>query len=322
MPMKNTRATRQAVSLVLLLGLILLASTLTSLHFGLQGIGEEYRGLAAEMGRSFYQAINTMRSWNLELGGVLVQDAGRISPNPALPEPLRTVVSVDGQKLVRINHAHMTRLLSELLTRERGVHLHITSLTPLRADNFPDDWERRALARFSTGDSEFYEVVQESGAESFRYMAPLRLTSDCIPCHAGENRGAGAVRGGISVTLPYAPFTRLMSRERRQLIAAHAALFCLAAGMLLLTGRRLYRSVASLQDSLARIRRLEGLLPICANCKKIRREGGDWRKPRDWIHVEKYIQDRTDAEFTHGLCPDCSHGLYPELFPTDAPNPQ
>jgi hypothetical protein len=37
--------------------------------------------------------------------------------------------------------------------------------------------------------------------------------------------------------------------------------------------------------------------------------------PQSWIMLEQYIQERTDAEFTHGLCPDCSSELYPELFP-------
>jgi hypothetical protein len=55
-----------------------------------------------------------------------------------------------------------------------------------------------------------------------------------------------------------------------------------------------------------RIRVLEGFLPICANCKKIRHE-------EDWEQIEKYISDHSLAQFSHSICPDCMKKLYPEF---------
>ena len=55
-----------------------------------------------------------------------------------------------------------------------------------------------------------------------------------------------------------------------------------------------------------RIRILEGFLPICANCKKIRHEGS-------WDQIEKYISDHSLAQFSHSICPDCKKKLYPEF---------
>ena len=52
---------------------------------------------------------------------------------------------------------------------------------------------------------------------------------------------------------------------------------------------------------------LDGLLPICASCKKIRDAEGSWRQ------VEAYIRDHSSAEFTHSVCPDCVDRLYPGL---------
>ncbi len=49
-----------------------------------------------------------------------------------------------------------------------------------------------------------------------------------------------------------------------------------------------------------------GLLPICAHCKKIREDDGSW------VSIEKYISDHSEAEFSHGLCPDCVQELYPQ----------
>jgi hypothetical protein len=50
---------------------------------------------------------------------------------------------------------------------------------------------------------------------------------------------------------------------------------------------------------------LRGLLPICAKCKKIREPNGDPRDPKAWTYLEKYISAHSDAEFTHGYCPEC-----------------
>ena len=53
---------------------------------------------------------------------------------------------------------------------------------------------------------------------------------------------------------------------------------------------------------------LEGILPVCANCKKIRDDKGDWQQ------IETYIRDRSAAQFSHGICPACARKLYPEYY--------
>jgi len=61
------------------------------------------------------------------------------------------------------------------------------------------------------------------------------------------------------------------------------------------------------EEALAQVRTLSGLLPICARCKKIRDEYGQWQR------LEKYVSVHSNAEFSHGLCGECSQRLYPEL---------
>ncbi len=63
----------------------------------------------------------------------------------------------------------------------------------------------------------------------------------------------------------------------------------------------------SLKKAVAEIKRLRGILPICANCKRIRDDAGYWHQ------VELYVRDHTDAEFTHSICPDCIKMLYSDL---------
>ncbi len=62
-----------------------------------------------------------------------------------------------------------------------------------------------------------------------------------------------------------------------------------------------------LQAALKHIKILNGLLPICANCKKIRDDRGYWQQ------IETYLSSHTDATFSHGICPDCMEKLYPEF---------
>ena len=64
--------------------------------------------------------------------------------------------------------------------------------------------------------------------------------------------------------------------------------------------------ITDLQKALAKIKTLRGLLPICASCKKIRDDKGYWNQ------VEVYIKEHSDAEFSHGICPECVKKLYPE----------
>lgn len=64
--------------------------------------------------------------------------------------------------------------------------------------------------------------------------------------------------------------------------------------------------IFDLTDTLVKVKTLSGLLPICCSCKKIRDDGGYWKQ------VDDYIRERTDAEFTHGLCPDCISKQFPE----------
>ena len=62
-----------------------------------------------------------------------------------------------------------------------------------------------------------------------------------------------------------------------------------------------------MDQALAQVKVLSGLLPICASCKRIRDQAEAWRP------LESYIQEHSQADFTHGICPECMHRLYPDL---------
>jgi DNA-binding response OmpR family regulator len=73
--------------------------------------------------------------------------------------------------------------------------------------------------------------------------------------------------------------------------------------------------LTQLEHSATEIKKLRGILPICANCKKIRDDKGYWTQ------VEVYIGDHSAAEFSHGICPECAQRIYPEYFKKGAEEP-
>jgi len=69
--------------------------------------------------------------------------------------------------------------------------------------------------------------------------------------------------------------------------------------------------ILDLQKALDRVKTLNGLLPICASCKKIRDDRGYWNQ------IEAYIEAYSEAQFSHGICPECAEKLYPEYYQTN-----
>lgn len=66
--------------------------------------------------------------------------------------------------------------------------------------------------------------------------------------------------------------------------------------------------IRELQEALAEVKTLSGLLPICASCKMIRDDQGYWNQ------IESYIAAHTEATFTHSICSTCAQKLYPEIY--------
>jgi uncharacterized small protein (DUF1192 family) len=90
--------------------------------------------------------------------------------------------------------------------------------------------------------------------------------------------------------------------------------FVTAAALTIYSGRALSQTIASLDEErnrleelLSKVKTLRGLIPICAICKKIRSDKGYWRQ------IEAYIGEHSDANFSHGICPECARDFYPDI---------
>jgi hypothetical protein len=71
--------------------------------------------------------------------------------------------------------------------------------------------------------------------------------------------------------------------------------------------QELQQTVDQLRKAQQEVKTLQGLIPICSNCKRIRDDKGGWNQ------LEAYIQSHSEAKFSHGICPKCAQELYPEL---------
>jgi len=65
--------------------------------------------------------------------------------------------------------------------------------------------------------------------------------------------------------------------------------------------------ILELQDALAEVITLRGIIPICSSCKKVRDDKGYWNQ------IESYIRDHSEADFSHSICPECANELYSDL---------
>ena len=74
---------------------------------------------------------------------------------------------------------------------------------------------------------------------------------------------------------------------------------------------RLRQEKKRVEEALAKVKKLSGLLPICSHCKKIRDDKGYWNQ------IEAYIRDHSEADFSHSICPECAKKLYPEFYKGD-----
>lgn len=220
--------------------LLLLAVWAAAVVFTLAGHVADIRvhGLqvATEGARNMFRMVVLTRSWNASHGGVYVPVTPSTQPNPYLDTPNRDITTTDGQALTLVNPAYMTRLIGERAHANSGAVFRLTSLKPIRPQNAADPWEKAALEAFERGVQEVVGVQAGERGDRLRYMAPLLVQDACMPCHARQGYKVGDIRGGISVSQPFAPIADASRTGVRQAQINYAAVFVLvlALGWLLL----------------------------------------------------------------------------------------
>ena len=183
-------------------------------------------------------------------------------------------------------------LVADLIEQE------LTSLGMKVAGRATDGRQAVELARTLRPDAILMDITMP---EMDGLFAAAVIQSQCptpvviLSAHDTRADITRATDAGVGAYLVKPPQAAEMERAITIAIARHADLMEL---------RKINRE---LQQALAEVKTLTGLLPICSGCKKIRDDKGYWKE------VEVYVMQHTDAKFTHGLCPGCVSKYYPGI---------
>ncbi len=139
---------------------------------------------------------------------------------------------------------------------------------------------------------------------------------DFLPPDVAENRRKKvqqAIETGMPVHFEDARFGRIILNSIYPIHGKdnqvnHLAVFGLDISERKQAEEERERLIIELREALSKVKLLSGFLPICASCKKIRNDKGYWEQ------MEMYIRDHSEAEFSHGICPECADKLYPEYY--------
>ncbi len=197
-----------------------------SLIWNWHAIGDSLMTLAISDARTSYQKDLVYRRWVTLQGGVYVPPTEKTPPNPYLAGiPDQNVVTTDGKQLTLINPAYMTRQVQELGAEQYGLMGHLTSLTPIRPGNAPDDWEITALRSIETGAMEAVSVETIDAKPYLRLMRALTTEAGCLKCHGNQGFREGDIQGGISVSVPLASYYAVADRQRLLMTLAHLVIW-------------------------------------------------------------------------------------------------
>jgi len=183
--------------------------------------------MAKNLAEESYRKDILYRRWAAEQGGVYRPITEQTLPNSHLDAPDPDSTTSSGRALTLINPAHMTRQVHELEATTHTIRGHITSLNPIRPDNAPDDWERRALHAFERGQSEVVSLENIDGETYLRLIRPMITERACLKCHAQQGYREGDIRGGISVSVLWRPYRQTINNQWVIAVTGYGAVWVL-----------------------------------------------------------------------------------------------
>ena len=230
------------------------------------------------------------RLWFATAAGLVAIDPAAVTGNRSAPPAFVEEALVDGER------ADLARGL-DLPPGNHRLQLAYTALSLLAPDHLRFSY---ALEGFDAGwiDAGTRRQTSYTNVPAGRYRFRVRVRDEDGPW----NEAGTPMPLRVRAHWYRSPAFFLIAGGT--LILAFAGAHRLRVRGLLARERELDRRV---EEALAHVKVLSGLLPICASCKKIRDDRGYWNQ------LEQYIGERSQAAFSHGICPDCLHRLYPDV---------
>jgi PAS domain S-box-containing protein len=237
----------------------------TSFTLGYHQQKEEALSISLAEARAVLAKDLLYRSWAEGYGGVYAPVTDKNQPNPYLRDIAeRDIVTPSGRKLTLITPSHMIRQVFDMARNQPELSQgHITSLTPLRPENVPDPWEKGALQSFQRGVREVSEIQVIKHQPYMRLMRPMMSHNTCLECHhPPQGTAPGAVRGGISVSVPIAQILHAMRATLLASALGHGLFWILGLAGITLGAKNLISKAAILEQSELRFRSTFEQAPI------------------------------------------------------------
>ena len=209
---------------VFILALLWTGGIAASLTWSVQSRQEVTVDEALREVRAYLNKDVLFRNWVADHGGIYIPSNETTEVDPILSEtPDGTITTPGGKKLTWASHAFVTRSLHKRSEDQLKVYGRIVSLDPLLPENTPDLWEQHALKHFAEGAREETELTDIDGEPYMRVMQPAVTEQACLQCHG--NYEVGSIRGGISASIPMAPYYAHESKEIRAYVYAHGGIW-------------------------------------------------------------------------------------------------
>ncbi|MGB7403187.1 MAG: PAS domain-containing protein [Arcobacter sp.] len=148
--------------------------------------------------RAHFKDTIHIKEWNTQFNAVYVQ-SDTIRPNKYLVN--NHIFTQNNKLLIKINHAWMTKQISEISNKQGDYYYKLTSLKPINPDNAPDKLEKVALKKFEKEKINEYYTFSKN-LKRFTYVGALKVDTNCMACHYQQNYKIGDYIGGVRITIP------------------------------------------------------------------------------------------------------------------------
>ena len=204
--------------------------------------------------RSAFRKDRGLLRWYAARGGVFV-------PAPTAAPTDRTKPEGDvrsGQRLVPVDASDMIREVHGFGHEESELQTHLVGLQPRHSANAPDAWETDALKRLAEGEPEVSSERTIRGTTFLQTMRPLIVEESCLKCHAERGYRVGELRGGISISVPFAPLWPLEKAELLRSIASYGSMWLFGLCSIFFGARQLRRQIEQRIETEKALRKREG----------------------------------------------------------------
>ena len=204
--------------------------------------------------RSAFRKDRGLLRWYAARRGVFV-------PAPVAPPTDRT--KRDGnvgsaQRFVAVDASDMIREVHGFGHEESELQTHLVGLEPRHSANAPDAWEVDALKRLAEGEPEVSSERTIRGKTFLQTMRPLIVEESCLKCHAERGYQVGELRGGISISVPFAPLWPQEKSESFRSIVRYGSLWLFGLCSIFFGARHLRRQIAQRIETEESLRKREG----------------------------------------------------------------